>query len=234
MKIIDSLKNTLIVSCQALDGEPLCSPIIMGKIAKSAEMGGASAIRANGYDDIREIKKVVTIPVIGLIKIVYKGYEPYITPTMLEVDRVVDAGADIIAIDATKRLKPDGITTEKFFEDIKRKYPHIPVMADISTYEEGIKAGELGFNIISTTLSGYTSYSLKSAEPDFDLIGQLSAKTKAPVVAEGRIRSAEHIARALRMGAYAIVVGGAITRPHEITRHYIEAINNEICKMAIS
>lgn len=227
MDIIQQLENGLIVSCQALEGEPLHSPFIMTKMAKAAEMGGAVAIRANGYEDIIEIKKEVNLPVIGLIKKKYKGYAPYITPTMEEVDKVIEAGADIVAIDATKSYKPGNITTEQFLEMIRKKYPRAIVMADISTYEEGIEAYKAGFDLISTTLSGYTEYSPDLEEPDYELIERLAKEVKVPLIAEGRIWTPEQALKALEKGAYAVVVGTAITRPHEITRRFVNFIKGK-------
>ncbi|MGB9780849.1 N-acetylmannosamine-6-phosphate 2-epimerase [Caldanaerobacter subterraneus] len=224
MDIIQKLENGLIVSCQALEGEPLHSPFIMAKMAKAAEIGGAVAIRANGYEDIVAIKKEVSIPVIGLIKKRYEGYAPYITPTMEEVDKVIEAGADIVAIDATKAYKPGGLTTGEFLKRIKEKYPKILVMADISTYEEGIEAEKLGFDLISTTLSGYTEYSPELEGPDYELIERLARKVNVPIIAEGRIWTPEEAVKALEKGAYAVVVGTAITRPHEITKRFVTFI----------
>jgi len=224
VEVIEKIKNGLIVSCQALDGEPLHSPFIMGRMALAAEMGGASGIRANGYDDIIEIKKQVNLPVIGLIKKKYKGFEPYITPTIDEVNLVVKAGANIVAVDATKSLKPGNITTDEFLLKIKSNYPDVLVMADISTYEEGIKAYEMGFDLVSTTLSGYTGYSLQQDGPDFNLIRELSRDIKVPLIAEGRIWDTDEAARALEMGAFAVVVGTAITRPQEITKRFADSI----------
>lgn len=224
MTILEKIKNGLIVSCQAMEDEPLYSSYIMAKMAKAAESGGAVAIRANGYYDIKAIKAEVNLPVIGLIKKKYPGYKPYITPTIDEVDKVIQAGADIVAIDATKLIKPGDITTAEFFNTIKRKYPEMLVMADISTYEEGVKAYKLGFDLVSTTLAGYTDYSRKSDQPDFELIQRLAEDIKIPLIAEGRIWTPEQAVKAIELGAYAVVVGTAITRPHEITKYFVEHI----------
>ncbi|WP_420840526.1 N-acetylmannosamine-6-phosphate 2-epimerase [Caldicoprobacter algeriensis] len=234
-ELLSKLENGLIVSCQALEGEPLHSSFIMAKMAKAAEMGGAVAIRANGYDDIMAIKKEVNLPVIGLVKKKYEGYVPYITPTIEEVEQVVKAGAEIVAVDATKSIKPGGFTTEAFLKEIKRKYPYILVMADISTYEEGVKAAEIGFDLVSTTLSGYTEYSQHGDDPDFELVERLAKAIKVPLIAEGRIWEPRQALEALEKGAYAVVVGTAITRPQEITKRFVEFIKknkgvNKTCK----
>ncbi|MEQ2129733.1 N-acetylmannosamine-6-phosphate 2-epimerase [Caldanaerobacter subterraneus KAk] len=219
------------VSCQALEGEPLHSSFIMAKMAKAAEIGGAVAIRANGYEDIVAIKKdivaikkEVNLPVIGIVKRKYEGYVPYITPTMKEVEEVVSAGAEIIAVDGTRSIKPGGISTERFLKEIKNKYPEKIVMADISTFEEGIEATKMGFDLVSTTLSGYTDYSPDLDEPDYELIEKLAKAIKVPLIAEGRIWTPEQAVMALEKGAYAVVVGTAITRPHEITRRFVRCI----------
>jgi len=227
MNIIQKLKNGLIVSCQALEGEPLHSPFIMAKMAKAAEIGGAVAIRANGYEDIVAIKKEVNLPVIGIIKRKYSGYLPYITPTMEEVDEVVKAGAEIVAVDGTKSLKPGGFTTVEFLKKVKGKYPAILVMADISTYVEGLEAAEMGFDLVSTTLSGYTEYSPDLEEPDYELIEKLAREIKVPLIAEGRIWTPEQALKALEKGAYAVVVGTAITRPQEIIKRFADFINKK-------
>ncbi|SNX54583.1 N-acetylmannosamine-6-phosphate 2-epimerase [Thermoanaerobacterium sp. RBIITD] len=230
MKVLKDIENGLIVSCQALEDEPLHSPFIMAKMAKAAEMGGAVAIRANGYEDIKAIRKEVKLPIIGLIKKSYSGYIPYITPTIEEVDKVIKAGADIVAIDATKLIKPGNITTNDLLKEIKKLYPNVLVMADISTYEEGLEAEKIGFDIVSTTLSGYTDYSKKNDKPDFDLIESLAKDIKVPLIAEGRIWTPEEAIKALDLGAYAVVVGTAITRPQEITKHFTEAIKKRVVK----
>src|SRR5699024_8572350 len=155
---LKQLKGTLIVSCQALEDEPLYSSFIMSKMALAAYQGGAMGIRANSYDDIVAIKKEVPLPVIGLIKKEYEQSPVYITPTLAEVDEIVRAGADIIAVDATKGVRPNGQTLQAFFKEIKRKYPTVQIMADISTLEEAVQAEAIGFDCISTTLVGYTEY----------------------------------------------------------------------------
>ncbi|MBE0070069.1 N-acetylmannosamine-6-phosphate 2-epimerase [Thermoanaerobacterium thermosaccharolyticum] len=228
MKVLDDIKKGLIVSCQALSNEPLHSPLIMAKMAKAAEMGGAVAIRANGFEDIKAIRREVKLPIIGLIKKNYEGYKPYITPTIEEVSAVVKAGADIVAIDATKLIKPGDISTKDLLREIKKLYPNILVMADISTYNEGIEAENLGFDIVSTTLSGYTDYSPKIDGPDFELIERLAKELKVPLIAEGRIWTPEEAIKALELGAYAVVVGTAITRPQEITKRFTDSIRKAV------
>lgn len=221
--VLKKVYKGLIVSCQALKDEPLFGSGMMAKMAKAAEQGGAVGIRANTVKDIIAIKRVVNLPVIGIIKRKYDGYEPYITPTIKEVEKLIIAGADIIAIDATKNLRPGEITAEKYIYQIKNEY-NVILMADISTLHEGICAEQAGADIVSTTLSGYTSYSLKSNEPDFELINRLSMSVNIPVIAEGKIETPEQAKRCLIEGAFAVVIGAAITRPQIITKKYADYI----------
>lgn len=221
--MLSLIKGGLIVSCQALEDEPLFSSFIMGRMALAAKEGGAKAIRAQGIDDIKEIKKVTNMPIIGLIKKLYSDSDIYITATMKEVKELVHSKCcEMIALDLTHRKRPNGENVKDLI-----KYIHdnnILVMADISTYEEGIDAERLGVDCVSTTLSGYTSYSRQEKGPDLDLVKRLSNDLKIPVIAEGRIHSPEDLKRAYQCGAYSAVVGGAITRPKEITERFVEEI----------
>jgi len=223
-EILRCIKHKLIVSCQALDSEPLYSSKIMGRMAIAAQEGGAAGIRANSPCDIREIKESVDLPIIGLYKVVYDDSDVYITPTMKEVDALMDVGADIIAVDATKRVRPNGQTFEDFFKEVKRKYPHQLFMADTSCYEEGLKAKEIGFDIIGTTMSGYTEYTKGIALPNFDLMKKYVETLDMPIIAEGGIWTPEQLKTALGLGVWAAVVGTAITRPREITMHFLKCI----------
>lgn len=226
-EIIQSIKGGLIVSCQALPGEPLYNGenSIMPLMAKAAQIAGAAAIRTNGVMDVDKIKEKTGMPIIGLIKKNYEGYEPFITSTMNEVDQLVNSKADIIAIDCTDRERFNGITVREFIRLVKKKYEDIILMADISTYEEGVIAYEEGVDIIGTTLSGYTSYSERLKGPDFELVKKLAANLDIPIIAEGRIHYPEDAKKMLDLGAYAVVVGGAITRPLEIASRFVEVMN---------
>lgn len=228
-EIIDKLKGGLIVSCQALKGEPLYleNDSMMYLMARAAKLGGAVGIRTNGVLDVVEIKKETNLPIIGLIKKVYKGYEGYITPTMKEVDMLVEAGADIIALDCTDRKRGDGQNSSEFIKEIKRKYENIILMADISTVEEAIEAEKAAVDFIGTTLSGYTAYTEKKEEPDYELVKNLVDKVSIPVIAEGRIHEPKQGKKMLQLGAFAVVVGGAITRPFEITTRFTKAMKGE-------
>lgn len=223
--ILNAIHKGLIVSCQALYDEPLYGSHIMAKMAIAARDGGAVGIRANYAEDIRGIKEVVDLPIIGLVKRDYSDSDAYITPTMKEVEEVVEAGAHVVAIDATDILKPGGVTTEQFIADIRERFD-IMILADISTYEEAVKAEESGAHMISTTLSGYTPHSPQLEGPDFDLIERAAKDLDIPVIGEGRIWVPEEAKKALDLGAYSIVVGSAITRPKEITKRFAEKIQS--------
>lgn len=220
--MLDVIKNNLIVSCQALEDEPLHSSFIMGRMAKAAKEGGAVAIRAQGVEDIIEIKKVTNLPVIGIIKRNYKDSEVFITPTEKEIKELIETGCEMIALDATNRTRPNNEKIKDLLELIHKSKRL--AMADVSTYEEGIKAKEMGFDCISTTLSGYTSYSTQSDKVDFKLLEELVKDCSIPVICEGRIYTPEELKKAFDIGAYSVVIGGAITRPQQITERFVNAI----------
>lgn len=222
-----NINKGLIVSCQALEDEPLHSSFIMGKMAKAAIQGGAVGIRANSKEDIIEIKRNVDTPIIGIVKRDYEDSDIYITPTMREIDELIEAGVDIIALDATNRLRPDNTTLEVFIEKIREKYNDILLMADCSTYEEAINANKLGFDFIGTTLVGYTegSKGIHINDNDFELIRNIINSVSKPVIAEGNIDTPEKARRVLELGCYSVVVGSIITRPQVITKKFINEIN---------
>lgn len=224
---MERVKNQLIVSCQALEEEPLHSSFIMGRMAVAAEEGGAKGIRSNSVADVKEIKSQVDLPVIAIIKREYDDAEAFITPTIKEVNELMEAKPDVIAVDATSSTRPNGETLDEFFAQIKAKYPEQPLMADCSTLEEMLYADRLGFDYIGTTLVGYTSQSkgTKIETNDFEIIRQLLAEAENKVIAEGNINSPEKARRVLDLGCYSVVVGSSITRPQLITKTYTDAIN---------
>ncbi len=225
-EIEEVLKKKLVVSCQALENEPLHSSFIMGRMALAAKEGGASGIRANSVEDITEIKKTVDLPVIGIIKKEYPDSDVYITPTMKEIDELVNAGAEIIALDATLRPRPENVQINDFFKKIKEKYPKQLFMADISTLEEAKNAEEIGFDFIGTTLHGYTEETKNQniANENFKFLKQILDTIKVPVIAEGKIDTPEKARVVLELGVLCVVVGGAITRPQLITKSFIDEI----------
>lgn len=227
-KKVENLKGKLIVSCQALAHEPLHSSFIMGRMALAALEGGASGIRANTKEDIKEIQSQVSLPVIGIVKRDYEDSKVYITPTLKEIEELMEVRPEIIAVDATTDTHPGGLSLDEFFHQIKAKYPEQLLMADCSTVEEALHADELGFDFIGTTLVGYTEQSrnLKIEENDFEIIREIIAKVKHPVIAEGNINTPEKAKRVIELGAFSVVVGSIITRPQLITKPFAKALKS--------
>ena len=223
---IESLKGKLIVSCQALPHEPLHSSYIMGRMAVAAKEGGAVGIRANTKEDIAQIQMETGLPVIGIVKRDYENCDVYITPTMAEIDELMEVKPDIIAMDATISLRPNNKTLDAFFKEVKERYPNQLFMADCSTIEEALHADELGFDFIGTTMVGYTEQSkhLRIENNDFEIIKEILAKVKHPVIAEGNINTPEKVKRVIELGCYSVVVGSIITRPQLITKAFADVL----------
>lgn len=226
-EILEKIKGGLVVSCQALETEPLYSSYIMGRMAYAAMEGGAVGIRANTPQDIAEIRKTVDLPVIGLYKVVTEGSDVYITPTMAEVDALMEAGPEIIAMDATDRVRANGMTIREFFPQVREKYPDMLFMADCSTYEDALRAQELGFDLAGTTLCGYTEETAGTEIPCYELLRKMSGNLSIPVIAEGGIWERAQLQQAFACGIHAAVVGTAITRPRDITRRFVDAIKKQ-------
>ncbi|HDC4414590.1 TPA: N-acetylmannosamine-6-phosphate 2-epimerase [Enterobacter cloacae] len=225
--VLDTLKGKLVVSCQALENEPLHSPFIMSRMALATRQGGAAAIRANSVVDIEAIKEQVTLPVIGIIKREYPDSEVFITATMKEVDELMTVSPAIIALDATDRARPGGESLATLVTRIRTRYPSVLLMADIATVDEAVTAQALGFDCVGTTLYGYTAQTAGHALPDDDcqFLKAVLAAVTVPVVAEGNVDTPERAARCLALGAHMVVVGGAITRPQQITERFMAAID---------
>lgn len=221
------MKGTIIVSCQATPGEPLYmkDDSIMYLMARAAKQAGAKMIRTSSVRDIVAIKEETGLPVIGLIKREYPGYTGRITMTMKEVDECMEALSDIISIDCTDTERADGLTAPEFLKKVKAKYPNIIIMADCATYEEAMAARAAGADLVGTTMSGYTPQTKdRPNEPDYELVTRLVKDIDCPVIAEGRIHTPEQAKQMLELGAWAVVVGGAITRPLEIATRFMNAI----------
>lgn len=226
---MELFKGGLVVSCQALEDEPLHSSYIMSKMALAAVQGGAIGIRANSVEDIQAIKKEVQVPIIGIIKADYPNSDVYITPTMKEVDLLVQEKVEVVALDATSSKRPDNRSIDEFFHMIKAKYPNQLFMADCSTKEEALHAAKLGFDFIGTTMVGYTKQSkdINIQDNDFQLVREIIAETNVPVIAEGNVDTPEKFKRLLEIGVYCVVVGSIITRPKLITERFTKVLRSK-------
>ena len=223
INLIDNWRGGLIVSCQAPENSPLAKPEIIAAFAETAEQNGAVGVRIDSPRNIEAVKKRVKIPVLGIYKLVSPPSEVYITPTFDAAEKIVAAGADLIALDATRRARPHG---EKLADLVARIQTSLkkPVMADVAESEEGLRAAEeLGVELVSTTLSGYTKETRHLAKPDFELVETLARRLRVPIICEGRLRSAEDVKRAFDCGAFAVVVGGAITGIDQLVGHFVAA-----------
>lgn len=221
--VLDQIKGKLVVSCQALPDEPLHSSHIMARMAVAAQQGGAAGIRAQSVEDIKAIMEVCDLPMIGIIKRNYPDSEVYITASMKEVEELLTTHCQIIALDATLRPRPNGEKTEDLVARIHQAGRL--AMADCSTYEECVQAQAAGFDMVSTTLCGYTPYSQQYSGPNFPLLKQCVETLTIPVIAEGKINSPEDLRRVYEeCGVFSAVVGGAITRPQQITARFVDVL----------
>ncbi|MFI7219801.1 N-acetylmannosamine-6-phosphate 2-epimerase [Micromonospora maritima] len=222
MTVLDTIRGRLVVSCQADPGEPLDDPTHMVALARSALHGGAAGIRAQGLRDLRALRAALPdTPLIGLVKDGNAGV--YITPTLAHADAVAATGVQIVALDGTRRPRPDGLTLAETVTGLRRRHPRVLVMADVADAADGHAAVAAGVDLVGTTLSGYTGGAVPH-DPDLELIATLAATLPVPVVAEGRINTPDEAAAALRHGAHAVVVGTAITRPAVVTARFAAAL----------
>ena len=221
--LVTALEGTLIVSCQAYPGEPMRDPRTMAQVAAAVQTGGASAVRAQGLEDIRAVKDSVDIPVIGIWKDGTEGV--FITPTLEHCRAVIDAGADILALDGTTRPRPDGRTLTETVHAV-REFFDGPLMADCDSLDSALAAADAGIEIIGTTLAGYTGARPTTDGPDLALLTELAGRLPATsvLVAEGRVHTPAQAAAARAAGAHAVVVGTAITHPPTITPWFHEAV----------
>jgi N-acylglucosamine-6-phosphate 2-epimerase len=221
-KMLESLRGGLIVSCQARPGNPLKGPRFMAAFAQAAELAGAVGLRVNGAADVRAVCRVSALPIIGINKQRDPRWPVYITPTVAAARPVVRAGAAIVAVDATHRSRKGDASPEELMAALKKELRCL-VMADIDSVEEGIAAAEAGADLVATTMAGYTPARPPTDGPDLELVAELAARVRVPVICEGRIRRPEDAAAAFAAGAYAIVVGTAITNPLAIALTFARA-----------
>lgn len=228
--IFEKLRNGLIVSCQAEGESPFNSPSGVALFAKAAEQGGARGIRSEGVEKTKKILSDVKIPVIGLTKTYFSDMTVKITGSLCEVEDLMNIGCHIIAVDGTFRER-EGMRGPEFINKVKSEFG-CTIMADISTFEEGVECAQAGADCVSTTLNGYTPETIsdKSFGPNYLLLESLAARLTVPVFAEGRINTPDAAAIMISKGAWSVVTGSAITRPSFITQWYIEAINKVLCK----
>ncbi|MFE5409464.1 N-acetylmannosamine-6-phosphate 2-epimerase [Microbacterium sp. NPDC056569] len=217
------LAGGLVVSCQAYPGEAMRDPRTMIQIARAAVVGGAAGIRLQGLEDIRAASDL-DVPVVGLWK--DGDADVFITPTLAHAVAVAEAGADIVALDGTRRARPDGLTLAETIAGLRAQHD-VLVMADCGSLDDAIAAEQAGADILGTTLSGYTGERPKSAGPDLELIALIAARCTKPIVAEGRIHSPADAAAARTAGAFAVCVGTAITHPATITSWFVAALEEE-------
>ena len=209
--VLESLRGGLIVSCQAPPDSPLARPEIIAALAETAELNGGVGLRIDSPENIRAVKQRVKLPILGIYKVVTGGSEVYITPTFDAAEQIIAAGADMIALDGTPRPRPNGETFAEIVSGVRNKF-NCPVMADVALYDDGMRAAEVaGVDVLSTTLSGYTEETKHLKSPDFELVERLAKTSPIPVICEGRLRSVDDVQRAFDCGAFAVVVGGAIT-----------------------
>lgn len=221
MGVVEALEGGLIVSCQAYPGEPMRDPRTMAQVAQSVVIGGAAAVRVQGIEDIRETAGVVNVPVIGLWKVGDVGV--YITPTLEHAFAVVEAGADIVALDGTRRPRPDGLSLTETVARL-RESTSVIVMADCGSADDARAAQDAGVDLVGSTLAGYTGERPTTNGPDLELLDEMLNVVQLPVIAEGRMHTPGHAVQALQRGAHAVCVGTAITHPASIARRFSETI----------
>lgn len=223
-KYLTQIKNGLIVSCQAEENSPFNSPEGVAMFAISAEQNGASAIRSEGIEKTKKIISAVNLPVVGLIKSKFDDGTVCITRSEKDIEDLLKINCMIIAVDGTARKK-NNLSGPEFIHTIKKKYPAI-VWADLSHESEAAPCIEAGADIVSSTLNGYTPQTLndKKYSPNFSIVDKMLKTSSVPVIAEGRINTPEDAAKMIQLGAWAVVVGTAITRPGIITSWFYDAI----------
>jgi N-acylglucosamine-6-phosphate 2-epimerase len=219
---LDAIRGRLIVSCQASEGDPLDNLDTLTRIATSVLRGGAGGLRAEGVECIAAFRAITRLPIIGIVKTYDTNGDVYITPDFRSAKAISDAGADIIALDCTARRLT---AAEPWPERIRRIHTELnrPVLADIATLDDALAAQRAGADAVATTLSGYTAETANLRAVSWPLIQSIVAHLTIPVLVEGHITNPQEVRRALELGAAAVVVGSAITRPETITARFVEA-----------
>lgn len=225
VEILTRLAHGLIVSCHIDEEDEVGGIDLLVYFAKAAERGGATGLRVEGVEHVRRLRPFTQLPIIGFVKGQFEDGSPLITPTEDDARALLSAGADIVAVDGTKRKRADGTDGFLFFEHLRKRLT-APLWADVATFREGIRAAESGADAVATTLAGYTPGTTAKdyRTPDFTLIHELSSALTIPVIAEGRIWEPDAAAKALSLGAHAVVVGSAITRPNVVTEVFVNAL----------
>jgi N-acylglucosamine-6-phosphate 2-epimerase len=221
-ELFESMCGGLIVSCQSPPGSPLDDPQVIRAMALTAEQQGAVGVRLNSATHIAAVHKQLSIPIIGLEKVVAPGSDVYITPTFAVAERIAQSGAQIIALDATQRPRPNGETIDRLLARIRQEL-HRPVMADVATFAEGVRAAEMGADLLATTLCGYTQESAGTSLPAFALLEQLANHLRLPIICEGGVATPDEVRRAFDCGAFAVVVGTAITGITQLVKNFVAA-----------
>jgi N-acylglucosamine-6-phosphate 2-epimerase len=224
---IKAIHRGLVVSCQAPTDSPLHEPSVIAAIAQAASNQGAVGIRIDTPTHIQAVRKRVTVPIIGLWKRPFDSSEVYITPQFIHAQAIADAGADIIAVDGTSRPRPDGETLSDLIKKIHDRL-NTPVMADIDTLESAMAAVEAGADLIGTTLYGYTPQTQNFTPPGWDLLSQIVHRLDCPALCEGGVASPLMARNALDLGAYAVVVGTAITGIDAQVKAYVEHLTDHL------
>lgn len=225
--LLDSLRGGLIVSCQTQPDEPIYTPDMSTKMAECAEWAGAVAIRANEPSQIRAIKAAVKLPVIGLWKVWHEDTDVFITPTMREVDAIVEAGADIVALDCTEQVTHEGARAWDLLPQVREKYPDLIIFADVSNAREARRAIDNGADIVAPTLYGYTAETSNIEGADYRMFAEFCREfgEESYVMMEGHIYTPEDAMKCLFLGAHAVVVGSAITRPHYTAKRFVDLMS---------
>jgi N-acylglucosamine-6-phosphate 2-epimerase len=220
---IEQLRHRLVVSCQAADDSPLNAPRLIAALALAAEQGGAAGFRLNRPENIAAVRAVSRLPIIGIYKIHTPGYEVFITPTCTAAAEVVRAGADLLAVEATGHPRPNGETFRQIVQ-YAHEVLHVPVMADVGNEEQGLQALEDGADLVATTFSASPPYGRPEDGPGLPILRALARVTDRPLVVEGQVWTVENVRDCFAAGAYAVVIGSAITAPDLITRRFVGAI----------